>query len=228
MYNVYFSSDKDAVVNGTALVDVVTDTSYSVAPHNLILGTTYYWRVDATDGVQVWPGTVQSFTATDFIVVDDFEGYTDSLSGTWKNGWTSIGVNPVREVNDVVVHSGAQSMALPFDNSKNPFLINVYRNPSMQNWTTAGATTLVLYFYGDPGNHPSEKLWVRINGRQINYNGDGLQKAEWTQWSINLGSLPTPQWRINRIDIGVGTAAAPAGYEGILYVDDLRLYRVAP
>ncbi len=230
MYDVYFSSNQDAVANGTALIDVVGGTSYNIEPLNLILGTTYYWRVDATDGEQVWPGTVQSFTTTDYIVVDDFESYDDdSIDGAWKNGFTAIGVNPVRDVNEGgVVHSGAQSMEIPFDNSKNPYFVNLYHVPSMQNWTKAGATKLVLWFYGDPGNHPSENLWMRINGRWINYSGGGVQKAEWTQWTINLSSLNTPEWKIQSVDIGIGSPEAPGGYKGILYVDDLRLYRVAP
>ncbi len=230
LYEVQISTDQDAVANGTALVDVVEGTSYDLAPLGLILGTTYYWRIDATDGEQTWPGEVQSFTTTDFIVIDDFEGYTnDDIGNTWKGAMLGSAVSVVPEVNEAVAHSGVQSLALPFDNSTNPFYANVDRIwSSPQNWTKAGATTLTFHFYGDPGNDPGEKLWARVNGIQLNYGGDGLQKAEWTTWNIKLTSLPTPQWKIAKIEIGVGDAPAPAGYQGILYVDDVRLYRVAP
>lgn len=224
MYKVYLSTSKSAVENGTALIDVVGGTSYGLAPLNLILGTTYYWRVDATDGTQTWPGTVQSFKSIDYLVVDDFEGGV----GAWKDSMLGSHATVAISVEETVVRSGAKSMALSFDNSTNPFYADAYRSWSGENWTKAGATTLTIYFYGDPGNHACDKLWVKINGIQINYNGDGLQKAEWTKWNINLGSLATPQWKIQRLDIGVGDAPAPAGYKGVLYVDDVRLYRVAP
>ncbi|MBN1359369.1 MAG: hypothetical protein JW993_02205 [Sedimentisphaerales bacterium] len=224
MYKVYFSKDKNAVLNGTALVDVVGGTSYNIGPMDLILGTTYYWRVDATDGEQTWPGTVQSFKTTDYLVVNDFE---DGLGG-WKDAMLGSHTTVSLDVNEAIMHSGAQSMAVSFDNSTNPYYANLYRSWSGADWTEAGATRLVFWVYGDPGNDPSERLWVKINGIQINLGGSALQKAEWTQMTINLGSLATPQWKIRRMDIGIGDAPAPAGYKGIAYVDDIRLYRVAP
>ncbi len=233
MYKVYLSDNKDAVANGTALVDVVADNSFSLAPLGLILGTTYYWRIDATDGVDTWPGEVLSFTTVDFLSVDDFESYADgNIGNIWIDGWTRLtgiktGSNIAPGVNTEVVHSGSQSMALPYDTSKNPFVMQVRREWSGADWTKAGAKSLVIYFYGDPGN-AAEDVWVRINGRKIVYNGGGLQKAEWTQWNISLNGLGIRTWKIICLDFGVGDPAAPVGRPGILYMDDIRLYRVTP
>ncbi len=234
MYNVYLSTDKDAVANGTALIDSVAGNSYNLAPLSLILSTTYYWRIDAVDGDQVWPGEVVNLRTVDFIAVDDFESYAaDTIGSTWVNGLRKYGANayiPYRtapEVNEVTVHSGAQSMALPYDNSNNPFFIDVARVWSPQNWTKAGAKTLVIYFHGDPGN-AAEKVWVRINGYRVDYNGGGLTNAGWTQWNISLSSLRIDTTRIVNLDFGVGNAAVPPGSKGIVYLDDVRLYRVTP
>ena len=232
-YAVYLSTDEHAVANATALVDVVDGTSLDLAPLDLDLGRKYYWRVDATDGFDTWAGPVQSFTIIDYIVVDDFEAYaSDTITKTWRDYWTHDGVDRgaaiVADVNDGIVLSGSQSMALPFDNSTNPFYFDLYRTWSGADWTEAGARYLVINFYGDANNHPKENLWVKINGQRVNYNGGGLQKGEWTQWTINLSSLPTPQWKIQKLDICVGTPEAGPGRKGIMYLDDLRLYRVAP
>jgi len=235
MYAVYLSTSEDAVYNATtdALVDVIEGTSLDLAPLKLDLSRTYYWRVDATDGEQTWPGQIQSFTVIDYIVVDDFEGYTaGDIGSTWRDYWTHDGVarghSIVPDVNGMVVLGGSQSMALPFNNATNPFYFDVYRTWSGANWAQAGARYLVINFHGDPGNQPNDNLWVKINGIRINYHGGGMQSDEWTQWVINVSSLPTPQRRIQKLDICVGDPPAPGGAQGMLYIDDLRLYRVAP
>ena len=233
MYAIYLSDNEDAVANSTALVDVVEGTSFALAPLKLDLGRTYYWKIDATDGEQTWPSEVQSFTTIDYAVVDDFESYTgDTIGGTWKDYWTHDGVDRghsiVPDVNATVVLSGSQSMALSFNNATNPYYFDAYRTWSGANWTVGGARYLVINFHGFPGNHANENLWVKINGIRINYSGDGVQKDGWTQWVINVSSLNTPQWKIQKLDICVGDPPAPRGAVGSLYIDDIRLYRVAP
>jgi hypothetical protein len=233
MYAVYLSSDENAVVNATALLDVIEGTSFDLAPLKLDIGRTYYWRIDATDGQQTWPGEVQSFKTIDYLVVDDFESYNSgSIGKTWRDYWLHDGVARggavVSDVNNMVVHSGSQSMALSFNNATNPYYFDAYRTWSGANWTQAGARYLVINFHGDPSNHSNDNLWVKINGIRINYNGSGMQNDGWKQWVINLGSLSTPQWKIQKLDICVGDPSAPSGGEGVLYIDDIRLYRVAP
>jgi hypothetical protein len=135
-------------------------------------------------------------------------------------------------VSSAMVHSGGQAMALGFDTSQNPFVSDALRSYSTsQNWvTTAGETTLVLWFRGDP-NNPGEPLTVRVNGYAVRYSGNVLdiKKTSWTQWNISLSSLPIDLRRIVAIDFAVGTYNQPhATHPGVIYVDDIRLYRVAP
>ena len=54
------------------------------------LGQTYYWRIDEVNDPNIWPGNIWSFTTRNYLVVDDFESYTNSdpniIYKTWKDG----------------------------------------------------------------------------------------------------------------------------------------------
>lgn len=66
---VYFSADANAVTNGTAPAQTVTDHAFDPGP--LDYGTTYYWRVDEIGATGTYPGEVWDFTTQEFAVVDD-------------------------------------------------------------------------------------------------------------------------------------------------------------
>jgi hypothetical protein len=76
---VYFSTDPNAVANGTAAAQTVTDHTFD--PGTLNYGTTYYWRVDEIGATGVYPGEVWNFTTQEFAVVDDFENYKGEIQG---------------------------------------------------------------------------------------------------------------------------------------------------
>ena len=79
-YDVYFSTDEQAVIDGTAPVATVTESSYG--PLSLDLGTTYYWRVDEVDGSTTHKGDVWSFTTHAQIwAFPDAEGWAASTPG---------------------------------------------------------------------------------------------------------------------------------------------------
>ena len=63
-HQVYFSSDEQAVADGTAPMTPVTEALYN--PGRLTRGQRYYWRVDEieADGTTKYTGPVWSFTAT--------------------------------------------------------------------------------------------------------------------------------------------------------------------
>ena len=66
-HNVYLSTDQQAVTDGTAPAATVHQAGYS--PSSLVLGTTYFWRVDEvnqTETPAVWPGDVWTFTTADY------------------------------------------------------------------------------------------------------------------------------------------------------------------
>jgi hypothetical protein len=65
-YEVYLSTDRQAVIDGTALVDTVTENSYLPGP--LDPGQTYYWKINEVDDAEatsVWEGDVWKFTTAE-------------------------------------------------------------------------------------------------------------------------------------------------------------------
>jgi len=98
-HHVYLGTDKAAVEAATTADTAVYKGSQgkdenTFAPADLEFNTTYYWRVDEVNDTAVgspWKGSVWSFTTADFIIVDDFETYTndspDRLFQTWIDGY---------------------------------------------------------------------------------------------------------------------------------------------
>lgn len=96
---VHFSDDEQAVEEGLALVATVDEDRYDPGALELQLGESYYWRVDEVneaEAVVSWEGDLWDFTISEFLVVDDFERYTDDegrrIYGTWVDGY-EIGDN---------------------------------------------------------------------------------------------------------------------------------------
>ncbi len=157
-HRVVFGTDKAAVADGTATSKSVTEHGF--APGALDFGTTYYWKVDEI-GTTTYPGSIWSFTTQQFAVVEDFEAYTDKegsrIYETWIDGWTNstgsvVGYLQAPFAETAITHGGKQSMPLEYNNIKTPFYSETERTfDPLQNWTTNGADTLVLYFRGYPG-----------------------------------------------------------------------------
>lgn len=90
-------------------------------------------------------------------------------------------------------------------------------------WTFGDAKTLVLYFYGDLQNDPAT-LYVKINNQKITFSdSSALTTPWWTQWNIDLTALGSAARNVSTFTIGVDGPG-----EGLLFIDDIRLYRTAP
>ena len=176
-HNVYLSTSEQAVIDGTAFVDAVTEAGYG--PLSLNYGTTYYWRVDEVNDLEdpsVVEGGIWSFTAKESLVIDDFELYDSNdnqIWWAWKDGLGYVAHNnePAypgngtgSEVGDgttgsyteeTIVHDGSQSMPYWFDNNKQGF--NKYSEAeltltALRNWTEGGVAELSLWFRGNPAS----------------------------------------------------------------------------
>jgi len=177
-HQVYLGTDPESL----APAGTVATSSYT--PAGLNLGTTYYWRVDEVneaEATSVWVGDLWSFTAQEYLVVDDFESYNDDLDAgttifdTWIDGWVNDTGSTVGHYNAPfaersIVHGGRQSMPLFFDNtsvatSEADFSLSA-------DWSANGIRSLSLYFYGAAGN--SGQLYVKINGTKITYDGPAV------------------------------------------------------
>ncbi len=235
-HDVYLSSDPQAMADGDVLPETVYQASYS--PPSLDLGTTYYWRVDEVNDAEapaIWPGDLWTFATADCVVVDDFESYTDDVEAeqtiwqAWsdgladpQNGGSQVGYNEAPFAEQAIVHGGRQSMPLAYNSSASAFSQAVRTFDGPQNWTRGGITTLVLFFQGESTNVSGE-LYVKINGVRVPYSGSAgdLTMAEWNQWTIDL-PVAAGLGAVQSLTIGV------SGGQGMLYIDDIGLYRSAP
>ncbi len=124
-----------------------------------------------------------------------------------------------------IVHGGEQAMPLFYNNTGGAAYSEAERTFAVgQNWTQAGAATLVLYFHGTEGN--TGQLYVKANGSKVVYGGDAgdVAKPQWNQWSIDLAPLGVDLQNITKLSIGIDGNGA----SGTLYVDGIGLYVLAP
>ncbi len=229
-HEVYLGTDPNALTL-TGMADAP-----SFDPGALDLGTTYSWRVDEVneaEAVTTWEGPVWSFATQEYLVVDDFESYTDDIDAgeaifdTWVDGWvndtgSTVGYFDAPFAEQTIVHGGNQSMPLFYDNttasvSEAEFSLD-------QDWTLYGIRSLSLYFRGEAGN--DGQLYVRINDTKVPYDGAAGDIAEsmWMPWNIDLSTVGGNLSNVTSLTIGI----EGAGATGTLYIDDIRLYPQAP
>jgi hypothetical protein len=177
-----------------------------------------------------------------YIVIDDFEDYTDyppnEVFMTWIDGWGdpdngSYAGYPDQDYIDdgyimetEIVHSGRQSMPVFYDNSVG--LSEVTRTLNA-NWAQYGVDTLTLWYHGVKGND-AEPMYIALNGNAIVTNNDpnAALVDDWTRWDIPLQLFTDQGVNLEIVDtmsIGFGNKANPvAGGEGYVFFDDIRLY----
>jgi hypothetical protein len=177
-HEVYFSVNKQAVVDGTALAGTVSQCSYDPASLNLEVGKTYYWKVVEVNQVgtpSAWESDVWSFSTREYIVIDDFESYTNDSPNrvfqAWIDGWgfsedgffpagnpgngtgSMVGYDPEAGniMETTIIHGGKQAMPVEYNNVNQPYYSEVERTwQTPQNWTVNGADTLQVWFRGNP------------------------------------------------------------------------------
>lgn len=254
-HDVYFGTDPEAVRNATQAspeykaTRALGDESYD--PGTLAWGMTYYWRVDEisdTHPDSPWIGNVWSFTTVDYLIVEDFESYTDDDAAgeaIWQHWIDGFGVaNNGAQVGyllppyaeQTIVQSGFQSMPLLYDN-----IAGVTNSEaaltltSTRDWTEEGVSELSLWFQGDSDN-AAEPMYVSVSNSGgasvvVAYEDSTAATIEdWTEWVIPLQTFTDQGINLRNVDqiaIGLGDKADPAapGGSGTMYIDDIRLYR---
>ena len=177
-HNVYFGTD-EADVNAASPTDPrgvlvgegQLDATYD-PPGLLDYNETCYWRVDEIDAEgSVIRGPLWSFTALNFLLLDDFERYDDTepnrLFDTWSDGWGTddngaiVGhIDPDFDLDEhysgiAFFHKGAQSMPLNYDTNFKYSEIGLPLEGAAQDWTTDGVQELSLWYRGFPANQGS-------------------------------------------------------------------------
>jgi hypothetical protein len=172
---------------------------------------------------------------------------------TWDDGflnWTgaiiSLGIRPGKPV-----HSGTQSIEYHYDNTVDwgaGYYSEIDANTTGprpgnlkigKDWTAFGVKALTLLFYGEPNNDANEQMYVALENScrhvaVVKYGDHGedmndIRIEEWHEWNIDLqdfndaGVSPAD---VNKVRIGFGDRDNPRpGGTGIVYFDDIRLYR---
>ncbi len=242
-HEVYLSTNKQAVIDGTAPKVMTTQPSFQLA---VDLAQTYYWKVVEVNQAKdpaAWPSEVWSFATVGSLSIDDFESYTDNegsrIFQTWIDGFDNPKVNGAVVGNDpapfaerTIVHGDKQSLPLRYHNTAGVTNSETTRTfPEAQDWTKAGVTTLSLFFYGASGNPANVPLWVKLTDQSkksgtVTFGAAGedvtaLTEPAWTEWSIPLRSFGGVNLaRIQSLTIGLG----PGTGTGTLFIDDIQLY----
>ncbi len=218
-------------------------------PGVLEFDQTYYWRIDEfsdTHPDSPWKGTVWSFTVSDYVIVEDFEDYNDyqpdTIFDTWSDGYGDDNNGATAGYGDPnfiegehyletdIVNGGEQSLPLCFDNSIATYSeISVSTADLMgsQDWALGAPGALVLWVHGAPRNTAgTDQLYVKINDAKVVYDGD-LVRPQWRQWAIDLSALGTDLSNVTQLSIGLERIGA-TGNRGVMFIDDIRLYKAAP
>ncbi len=171
-HDVYFGLDENTLANAdetdtTGIYRGRQNATTYTPPEGVEWGGgPYYWRVDEfnADGT-VTKGRIWSFSVADFILVDDFESYTDNDTAGeaiwqyWIDGFgipdngAQVGylLPPYAEQN--IVNNGNQSMPFMYDNTAgvtNSEAVLAIVSP--RNWNRQGLTDLSLWFIGYPAS----------------------------------------------------------------------------
>ncbi|MBP8303828.1 MAG: discoidin domain-containing protein [Phycisphaerae bacterium] len=233
-HKLYFSTDQQAVAEGSAPVQALTQNVY--LPGALAVGQTYFWRVDEVNDTEVpsvWTGDLWSFSTDPFVTVDDFEAYDDQCNRVyyvWKGGagnsanaacgvgeyagngtGSAVGNNAPPYAATTVFHNGAQSMPVTYNNAAGAVTSLAERAwTSPQDWTAGGADTLRLYVRGLAAN-VADQLTVTVEG----FSGSAgtvnhasltvVQATTWQEWLIPFSSLEAMGVKMNSVKrIAVG------------------------
>ena len=242
-HEVVVSQDPAAVADGSAAPVVLQESSYT--PDTLIYSETYYWQVTETNAVSTPPryeGPIWSFSAPEYLNIDDFETYADApfleIWDTWIDGFDDPGngatVGNDNEPEQSIVFEGGKSMPIHYDNSSAPVSTATRTFDPALDWTIGSPTTLSLHVRGvDQPDNDGQPMYVVITDRSgrsatVSYkDGDptATLNTVFEPWLIPLADLaPVSLGSIESVTVGIGTpGGAPSGARGTVYVDLLRV-----
>ncbi|MBN2182054.1 MAG: discoidin domain-containing protein [Sedimentisphaerales bacterium] len=244
-HKLYFSSDEQAVINGT--VNVITANQTKYGPLSLNPGKVYYWRVDEVNNAEtpsIWAGSIWSFSTQEYLVLDDFESYNDIPLGeegsdlvymTWVDGYDSPSTNGSTmgyvqgsSLDSEIFHRGEKSVPLFYNNTTAQVSEVTASTDDLgisRDWSAISPDTLSFWFYGDPNNALTEQMYVKLNNAKVSYDGDpnNLLRQTWQQWDIDISEFNVGLNNITEITIGFERTQA-AGGSGKILIDDIQLY----
>jgi len=251
-HELYFGTDKETVRNADTSSPEYKGSKALGAerfdPGLLEAHTPYYWRVDEVDAQSnTAKGPLWTFTTGAFLLIDDFESYTDNdadgqaIWQTWIDGFgvadngAQVGYLMPPYAEQTVVHGGLQSMPVLYINEGG--VMNSEASMTLtapRDWTQAGVAELSLWFRGS-----SDNAVVPLYTAVSNSAGSAAVVAHddpsaatvrsWKQWRVPLQAFADQGINLTNVDkiaIGLGSkGGASAGGTGTMYIDDIRLNR---
>ncbi len=201
---------------------------------------------------KVWSFTVAGYLIVDNMEsYDAVPGSGNEIYDTWDDGfsnWTGSQI-ALEYGTNATLHGGEQSMKFGYNNA-----IAYYKYSEIdanttgprpgnldigKNWTEAGVRALTLFFYGKADNDANERMYVALEDSlariDVVRHGDlgesmgDVEQEEWHQWDVALtdfdaGGVDLND--VNKVRVGFGDRDNPvAGGSGLVYLDDIRLYR---
>jgi len=251
-HQLYFGTDKEAVRSAGAGAPEdkgsIALGAESYDPGLLEANTTYYWRVDEVYAQgNTSTGPLWIFTTGAFLLVDDFESYTDddaageAIWQTWIDGF-GVPDNGAQAGNlmppyaeQTIVHSGAQSLPLFYVNEAGVTNSEATRTlTASRDWTLVGVAELSLWYRGVSSN-AADPLYVAVSNSAgapavvANEDPGAAASSAWTQWKVPLQAVADQGIDLTNVDklaIGLGSKSGMAvvGGTGTVYIDDIRLY----
>jgi len=243
-HDVYLGTDREAVktagVGSSEYLGRQTGTTYSVAGRVTFGGGSYFWRVDEVeaDETTVHKGSVWEFTVPDYLIVDEFESYTNNSPNrvfqTWLDGWgfsqdeffpsgnpgngtgALVGYDPT--TGDImetrIVHGGRQSMPVEYNNVVTPYYSEIERTwTTAQDWTLNGVTDLSLWFRGNPAAFIDDGSTITVSASGSDIWGTADQCRLVYKRLSGDGSISV---KVNSLDMTDGWAKA-----GVMIRDSL-------
>jgi hypothetical protein len=231
-HDVYFGMDRAAVAaanaSDTTGIYRGRQSGASFSPAEQVQwGKQYFWRVDEVnnDGT-ISQGFVWTFTLANYLIVDEFETYSNfspnRVFQTWIDGWgfsedeffpkgnpgngTSalVGYDPLAGniMETSVIHGGRQSMPVEYNNVNSPYYSEVDRTwETAQNWKLGGVTDLSLWFQGYPEGFIQSATGITMNSAGADIWGTADQfRFVWKRLTGD-GWIIAEVERIDRTDV---------------------------
>jgi hypothetical protein len=188
-HDVYFGTDSAAVkaadTGAPEYQGRQSGTSFDLSGLVAFGGGSYAWRIDEVeaDGTTVHKGILWTFNVPDFLIVDDFESYTDEegvdmrIYETWIDGYfdgssgSTVGNLDPPFAERSIVHGGKQAMPMDYNNNS-PYFSEAYREFSpLEDWTSNAVTDLTLWVRGWPApptvNESGGKFTLTVQAADI-------------------------------------------------------------
>jgi hypothetical protein len=259
-HKVYLSTDEAAVASGTAPATTVSQVSYKLNLQEVAMGSTYYWRIDEVNDaetISTYNGDTWSFEIQDYLVVDDFERYvntldyidplqvynnwTDGLANPSKNGSifsstvnaADVSINPMETFG---IHGDTKVVLLYYNNTTSPMSevkVNTALLPIGSNWTKGDAKTLVIWFYGYPSNNiTDDQMYVKVNNSKVIYGSrdpDVTDNIAISRWTQWNIDLASFDTNLSNVEnLAIGFERIGAtGGEGVILLDDIYLVHLS-